>query len=483
MTGSSVVTTAAELLDAVASGCEEISVRGVVEGLPMLTLGPGVRLRGGTLRFGAKGLRLTSDNDLEGVTVLTADDEVAILNDASVADLGTLSLRDVRTNGQVLLMAAGAVRAGHVRVEGLHVDRADLRGRFDRPPAVGVETLPGAFTLWNRQPDASAVITAELLDVGAGNAESPVRGSGVFVGGAVHVSALRTTAVHTDGAIPPGTPDLISGGVAVGAGAVVREVVNAGPVTTRGQNDMVLDNLGDVGSWTALAPLTSHGPSGIGFVNFGDIDRLDVRAPIHTFGTGARGFNFYEGSLRHASFASIATHGAGAIGVQVSRPLDLLEVAGDLTTAGGEGQSLVRGVQVALKAIALSIKPGGAVGAIAVGGQVRTTGDDVVSVEIDGEVGRIDVAGGVVAAGQGGRHPRPRGRLGPRRPRGACRARACGGPHALGQSAGPIASTTVAGSRTSKRQRSPARTTYESPACSSTGGSSAMATINAPACT
>jgi hypothetical protein len=162
---------------------------------------------------------------------------------------------------------------------------------------------------------------------------------------------------------------------------------------------MVLDNLGEVATWTALAPLTSHGPSGVGFVNFGQIDRLDVRGPIRTFGSGARGFNFYDGSLRHASFASIATEGDGAIGVQVSRPLPVLDIAGDLTTAGGEGRSLVKGVQVALKAIALSVKPGGEVGTIAVGGQVRTTGDDVISVEIEGAVGRIDVSGGVVATG------------------------------------------------------------------------------------
>jgi hypothetical protein len=399
MAGSTLVTTAAQLIDAVRTEGAEIEVGGELSGMPMLTLARGVTLRGGTLRFGAKGLRLTSDNELEAVTVLTADDEPAILNDTSVADLGTLSLRDVRTTGQVLLVAADAVRAGHVQVEGLHVDRADVRGRVDRPPAIGVETLQGAFTLWNRHADPQVAISAEVLDVSAGSAASPVRGSGVFVGGAVRVSTLRTGEVHTDGGVPHGTPDLISGGVAVGGGAIVQEVVNRGPVTTNGQNDMVLDNLGEVATWTALALLTSRGPSGIGFVNFGSIDRLDVRAPIRTYGSGARGFNFYDGSLRHASFASIATEGDGAIGVQVSRPLPALEIAGDLTTSGGEGRSLVRGVQVVLKAIALSVKPGGEVGAIAVGGQVRTTGDDVISVEIEGAVGRIDVFGGIVATG------------------------------------------------------------------------------------
>ena len=409
MGASSVVESAAELVEALQSGVEEIEVRGTVSGMPSITLPPGVRLRGGTLKFGAKGLRLTSDNEVEGVTVLTADTEVAILNDTSVSDLGTLTLRDVRTTGQVLLLADDAVRAGHVLVEGLRVERADVRGRVERPGAYGVEALQGAFTLWNRQPDPEVVITAELRDIGVGSVDAPVRGSGVFVGGhrvsgvtggTVRVSKLSTGEIHSDGGIAPGTPDLISGGVFVISGAVVEEVVNSGPVTTNGQNDMVLDNWGEVTNWTATAPVTSNGPSGIGFVNFGAIDRLDVQAPIETFGTGARGFNLYDGSLRHASFQNIATHGDGSVGVQVSKPLPILEISGDLTTDGGEGMSLVKGVQLSLKAIALSIKPGADVGSISVGGQVRTTGDNVITVEIDGDVGKIGIAGGVVTSGR-----------------------------------------------------------------------------------
>ena len=148
--GSRIVTTAAELLDALQTGVEEIEVRGDLSGMPMVTLNPGVRLRGGTLRFGAKGIRLTRDNVLDDVTVLTRDDEVAVLNDTSVPGLGTLELRNVRTSGQVLLLAADAVRSGHVRIEGLRVDRADVRGRVDRPHGFGVEALQGGFTLWNR---------------------------------------------------------------------------------------------------------------------------------------------------------------------------------------------------------------------------------------------------------------------------------------------------------------------------------------------
>jgi hypothetical protein len=160
MTESAVVTTARELLDAVASEVPE--VQGTVSGMPMITLRPGVTLRGGMLEFGAKGLRLTSGDTLDGVAVRTAVDEVAVLNDTSVGDLGTLTLRNVTTVGEVLLLADHAVRAGHVVGDGLQVEQADVRGRAVRPHGFGVEALQGAFTLWNRQPDGSVVITAEL---------------------------------------------------------------------------------------------------------------------------------------------------------------------------------------------------------------------------------------------------------------------------------------------------------------------------------
>ncbi|HEU5430096.1 MAG TPA: hypothetical protein VFU81_00450, partial [Thermomicrobiales bacterium] len=277
------VATAADLVAATQKGTPAIEVVGVVRGMPMITLAPGTRLRGGTLEFGAKGVRLTQDNVLEDVTIRTAEHEVAILNDTTIADLGVLTLRAVRTSGQVLLLAAEAVRSGRVQVDGLTVERADLRGRVRRPHGFGVDAMQGAFTLWNMQPDPAVALTADLRDLAAGSANQPVRGSGVFVGGhgdwngaadggTVQVAQLRTGDIHADGGIPAGTPDLISGGVFVISGAFVDEVVNVGPVTTYGQNDMVLDNWGRVRSWVAAAPITSHGPSGIGYVNFGDID-------------------------------------------------------------------------------------------------------------------------------------------------------------------------------------------------------------------
>jgi hypothetical protein len=404
------VSSAAELVDALAVG-DNIEVDGSLAGMPMITLRPGVALRGGTLRFGAKGVRLTSDNLLEDVTVIVPDWEVAIGNDTAIGDFGRLTLRNVRTRGQVLLLADGAVRRGHIDVDGLAVASADLRGRPDRPHGFGVDALQGAFTLWNRQADPAVRITASLKGISAGTEDSPIRGSGVFVaghgdpagradGGLVDADVLRTGPIVTDGGIEPGTPDLISGGVFVVSGARVAAVINDGPVTTMGANDMVLDNWGEVGAWTARAPVTSHGPSGIGFVQFGTLDRLDVQAPVTTHGVGARGFNVYDGSLDSARFQSITTHADGAVGIQVSKDLPALDITDSVTTFGGRGTSLVRGRQIRLSAIAVSIQPGGRIGCLSVGGSLSTHGDEVVTLDVEGVLGTLKVQQ-IAAAGVG----------------------------------------------------------------------------------
>ncbi|GGS34337.1 hypothetical protein Snoj_01190 [Streptomyces nojiriensis] len=174
-------------------------------------------------------------------------------------------------------------------------------------------------------------------------------------------------------------------GVFVISGARAEQVTSAGPVTAYGRNDMVLDDWGTVTTWTATAPvpLVSQGPSGIGFVNFGDIDLPDVEAPIRTHGKGARGFDLYDGPLREARFAGIETTGDGSVGIQVSNaPRHAPRGRG--RHPGGGGLSLVKGVRVVLKAIALSIKSGGQVDRVEIGGTLSTSGDNVVTLEIDG---------------------------------------------------------------------------------------------------
>ena len=128
-------------------------------------------------------VRLTSDNTVEDITIETQEHEVAILNDPTVDSWGTLTLRNVTTVGQVLLEARDSVMSGRVTVDGLTVTTADLRGRTERPHGFGVDAMQGAFTLWNRQPDKTSEIVAELRNIAAGTKARPVRGSGVFVGG------------------------------------------------------------------------------------------------------------------------------------------------------------------------------------------------------------------------------------------------------------------------------------------------------------
>ncbi|MGW5676569.1 hypothetical protein ACWEV4_16075 [Streptomyces sp. NPDC003860] len=140
-----------------------------------------------------------------------------------------------------------------------------------------------------------------------------------------------------------------------------------------------------------------------GTLVFGDLDHLDVRAPLTTHGVGARGFNVYDGTLQHAEFDSITTTGDGAIGVQVSRDLPQLDIRGDLTTSGGTGSSLVRGVQTGLAATALSVKPGGRIGRVTVGGRIASEGDRLTTVEVDGELDSLTARGGISAAGRGAR--------------------------------------------------------------------------------
>ncbi len=116
---------ASALQDAIGRGVPHIVAEGEISGMPMITLSEGQRLWGGTLRFGACGVRLTRDNVLEGVTIIVPEHERAVLNDTNVPDWGRLEVRDVQTEGQVLLLADGAARAGHVVVDGLHVAAAD----------------------------------------------------------------------------------------------------------------------------------------------------------------------------------------------------------------------------------------------------------------------------------------------------------------------------------------------------------------------
>jgi hypothetical protein len=372
------------LQEAVLRQGAEIEVAGRIMDLPSLKLSPGTRLRGVGhdvelhFREGLPGLLLSADHQIADLRLVTDETQIALGLADDADDLGTLTIRNVRTLGRVHLEGSRAKR-GSLKLDGVHVERADARMAAHRPAGFGVEVLIGGLTVYNSSKDKGSRWTLEARNLSGGSKAHPLRGSGVFIfggwfipvdadpgqapaptqeGGTIELSLLATGEVHADGGIPEGTSNLITGGVFVGSGVHAQSVVNEGPTTTYGPNDMVLDNWGKIDSWVARAAVTSHGSSGIGFVNFGDIDTLKVQAQVKTHGMGARGFNLYDGSLKRAEFQSITTYGDGAIGVQLSKPFGSIIVEKDIRTKGGEGDSLVRGKLVHLKAHALSLKPG-----------------------------------------------------------------------------------------------------------------------------
>jgi hypothetical protein len=408
------VSSTAELLSAAADeSVREICVTGPLAGLPTLRLAPGQSLVGegasAGLAFaaGVDGVGLSRDNAVRALSLSTDVDRRALFNDTGQTTLGRIELEKLRVAGVVQLLAADAVRTGHVEAHGIDIVAADARGYDRRPKGYGVEVIPGAFTLWNQHEDPAVMITADLTGLSAGRAGAPVRGSGLFISGGgdgagrMDVSRLVTGAVFSDGGIAPGTPDRITGGVFVVHGAFVDLVRNCGVVTTYGPNDMVLDNWGTVDRWIAEAKVTSHGPSGIGFVNFGAINRLEVQAPIETFGQGARGFNVYAGTVGSAEFDRIVTHADGAVGLQISQPIGMILVKRGVETFGRAGDSLVKGVVVRLSPIAFSIKPGGAVERAEVRGGLITHGPGIEALELHGRVHELIVQGGLASASGG----------------------------------------------------------------------------------
>ena len=391
---------------------QSVAVSGPLDAVPTLTLRPGQALTGGTkdaaLRFApdADGVQLSADNTLSGLTLQTEPGRRAVFNDLTCPTMGRLVLRGLHVVGRVEIVADGAVRGGHVEADGVHIEMADARASDVRPRGFGVEVVPGAWTLWNRQADPTVTVTAELKGLSAGRAGAPVRGSGIFVagmpeGGRLLVSLLQTGPVWSDGGIAPGTADRIAGGVFTVSGARVGLVHCKGPVTTYGPNDMVLDNWGDVDRWVADGPVTSFGPSAIGFVNFGPINRLEVNAPIETFGGGARGFNVYAGTVGEAVFDRVVTHGDGAVGIQLSQPVGSITVKRGIETFGGSGPSLVKGVVLQLPATALSIKTGGSARRIAVSGGLRSNAPGIDALQLHGEVLSISVDDGAGPTGSG----------------------------------------------------------------------------------
>lgn len=150
---------------------EQIIVRGAISQVPSLRLSPGQRLvgeqDGAALLFPSEidGLQLTTDNEVRDLRLLVSPQRRALFTDTSVPTLGRLLLAHLSVVGQVQLLLRDQLRGGHLSVSGLDILAADARSSRDRPHGYGVYVQQGAFTVWNQQPAAQGILTADLAGI------------------------------------------------------------------------------------------------------------------------------------------------------------------------------------------------------------------------------------------------------------------------------------------------------------------------------
>lgn len=407
-----------DLIAAINDGKKEIVItRSILCNYPLL-LPEGVTIIGKAQENGelpllsfqhSDGIGVSANNSIKNLNIDTPVNHKAILNTTVKSDLGTFSFENLLVKGQVSIITRVGVEKANVVIDNVDIYAADTRHYLEQPQKYGVNVLQGALTLYNINPKEESLLSVAISNLSIGRKNAPVTGSGIFIsgfgdkGGRTEISKLHTKAVYSNGKIPLGVADYITGGVFVLYGAHAKEVITDGEVITYGVNDMVLDVWGSVDNWKSNAAIISYGPSGVGFVNFGSVKNFTVNAPVQTYGLGARGYNQYDGTVDNITFQSIETFGDGSVGIQISKPIGTLTVKENVTTHGTTGSSLVKGAYIDLPAYALSIKDGGEAKQIDIKGNIVTNGDDVISyiVEKGGNPGDLNIEGEIIANGKG----------------------------------------------------------------------------------
>ncbi|MDY4129007.1 hypothetical protein [Peptostreptococcus porci] len=354
------------------------------------------------------GIGLEGNNEVKNLAIQTSHNERAIFVNSNFKDLEDINLVDLTVTGVVQILTRGNNKFLNLNIENLDIIAADARELTERPMKYGVIVSQGALTVYNYTPYEDSEITANIKGLKIGRELAPVFGSGVFIsgfndnGGKVKVKELETKDIYSNGLIPTGQPNLITGAIFIVYGAHAKKIISNGVVKTYGNNDMVLDVWGRVDDWTTNEKVISYGSSGIGFVNFGRVEKFVAKSPIETYGVGARGFNQYDGTINDATFYSIKTVGDGSIGMQFSKPVGKITITKSIETFGGEGETLVKGVIKTLKADGISVLQGAVIEKLVVGENIETNGDEVVSLNIDGgEVKELKITGNIIANGKG----------------------------------------------------------------------------------
>lgn len=336
------------------------------------------------------GLALSGDNEISNVAIQTTPSRRAIYIDSKEEDLGEIKLNNLTITGMVQLLTRGNNKKLSVKIETLDILAADARNYPERPMKYGVNVYQGALTIYNFNPKEGSEIRVSAENISLGRQKAPVIGSGVFISGfndesgKVIIEKLTTNDIYTNGMIPTGQPNLITGAIFIVYGAHAKEIISKGKTVTYGTNDMVLDVWGEVDDWISKDKILSYGSSAIGFVNFGQVKNYRAEAEVKTFGLGARGFNQYDGSIENAEFKSIKTLGDGSIGMQFSKPVGTITIKEDVETTGSTGETLVKGEIKELQADGISVLEGGEIEKLVVEGNLTTKGEEVVSYHVNG---------------------------------------------------------------------------------------------------
>lgn len=338
------------------------------------------------------GIQLTGDNEISNISIQTSPNKRAIYIDSELEDLKEITLKNLTVTGMVQLLTRGNNKTLTVKIDGLDIVSADARNYSERPMKYGVNVYQGALTIYNFNPKENSEIKVYAENISLGRKYAPVIGSGLFISGfndesgKVRVEKLTTNDIYSNGMIPTGQPNLITGAIFIVYGVHAKEIILNGVVTTYGTNDMVLDVWGTVDNWTTKKKVTSYGSSGIGFVNFGYVKNFKAEANVETYGLGARGFNQYDGTIENADFKSIKTVGDGSIGMQFSKPVGKITIQEGVTTEGSTGETLVKGVIKILQADAISVLEGGRIEELNVLGDLVTKGEGVVGYHVNGGI-------------------------------------------------------------------------------------------------
>lgn len=401
-----------ELKEAVESGEKEIEVVNSI-GVPKgFKLKKGQNIKGKDenilLSFiNGDGIALSGNNEVSNLSIQTSPSNRGIYLDSTEEDLGTIKLIDLTVTGMVQILTRGNNKKLNLEVDTLDIPFADARNYPERPMKYGVNVYQGAFTVYNFNPMEDSKINFKGTGIKIGREKSPVLGSGLFISGfndesgPVEIEYLQTSDIYSNGMIPKGQPNLITGAIFIVYGAHAKKIVSKGKVETYGNNDMVLDVWGVVDDWVVEDEVTSYGSSGIGFVNFGTVKKFKAEDKITTYGLGARGFNQYDGTIGDAYFESIETVGDGSIGMQFSKPVGKI-VVGDVKTYGSTGETLVKGVIMTLAADGVSVLEGGEIESLEILRDIDTKGEGVSAYHVNGgEVKEFKLGGKLIKEGKG----------------------------------------------------------------------------------